>query len=348
MDKKKVIWSVLSVLLAAFSIWAVIAQDKNFTFSYFINFIITSNKRFLIPAFFTMCGYFFFEGFALARMSHHLGYGGSKTGITYGAADVYFSAVTPSASGGQPATAFFMMLDGIPGAAATVMLLMNLIMYTVSIIIFGGFTLLTAHDIFVEFSVVSKTLIIIGLIIICGLSVLFLLLLCRSRMLHRICDRIILFLGRIRIVKRTEHYRQRLNVIIDEYENCSNTIRGHNSLIAEVFILNVLQRASQIFTTVLVYLAAGYGVETVKKVWHIQNYTVLGSNCVPIPGAMGIADYIMLDGYSQIEEIRGIEAEIELLCRGTSFYCCIITCAIILLISYILRRMRIRIRGNKC
>ena len=346
LDKKKLLWSVFSALLAALSIWAVIAQDKHFTFSYFTTFIVSSDKRFLIPALFMMCGYFFFEGCALARMSHHLGFGGSKTGIVYGAADVYFSAITPSASGGQPATAFFMMMDGIPGAAATVMLLMNLFMYTLSIIIIGGCTMLTSFDLFVGFSVLSKILIIAGLIIITGLGIIFMFLLCKSQALHRICDRIILFLGKIRLIKKTDSYRERLNVIITEYEDCSNTIRGHTRLIIDVFILNMLQRISQIATTVFVYLSAGYGFETAKKVWHIQNYTVLGSNCIPVPGAMGVADYIMLDGYSLIPEVRGIEAEMELICRGISFYGCIFICGTILLVGFMSRK--IKEKDKKC
>ena len=328
------------MLLAVLSIWAVIAQDKHFTFKYFITFIVSSNKCFLIPALLMMCGYFFFEGYSLARMSHYLGFGGSKTGIIYGAADVYFSSITPSASGGQPATAFFMMIDGIPGAAATVMLLMNLIMYTLSILILGGCTMLTSYDIFVRFSILSKALIIFGLIVVTGLGIVFLLLLCKSQMLHHICDQILLFLGRIRLIKRTEHYRERLNDIIAEYEECSNTIRGHKRLIAEVFILNMLQRLSQIATTVLIYMSAGYGLETIRKVWHIQNYTVLGSNCIPIPGAMGVADYIMLDGYSLIPEIHGIEAEMELICRGMSFYCCVFLCGIILAVGFVIRKIK--------
>ena len=340
MDKKKILWSVLSVFLAIFSVWAVVAQDKHFTFSYFITFAVSSDKRFLVPAFLTMCGYFLFEGYALARMSHHLGFGGSKTGLVYGAADVYFSAITPSASGGQPATAFFMIMDGIPGAAATVMLLTNLIMYTLSIIIVGGCTMLTSFDLFVKFSALSKVLIIFGLIIITGLGAIFVLLLCKSHVLHNICDRIILFLGKIRLIKRTDSYRERLNAIISEYEECSNTIRGHVQLIIEVFVLNLLQRISHIATSVFIYLSAGYGLETAKKVWHIQNYTVLGSNCIPIPGAMGVADYIMLDGYSLIPEVHGIEAEMELICRGVSFYTCILLCGTILLVGFVKRKIK--------
>ena len=35
----------------------------------------------------------------------------------------------------------------------------------------------------------------------------------------------------------------------------------------------------------------------------IQCFVAMGSNCVPIPGAMGVADYIMIDGFKQLDFI---------------------------------------------
>lgn len=342
MDKKKIMWSILSLLLAALTIFAIIAQDRYFSPIYLYNFIKIADKRFLILALISMCGYFFFEGYALARMAHLMGIKASRTGLMYGAADVYFSAITPSASGGQPAAAFFMVRDGIPIAAATVMLLMNLVMYTLSIIVFGGFTFITSLETFVNFSFLSKVLIIIGTTIITFLGLMFVLLLYKSSILKKIGEILIDFLARLKIIKNPDRYRQSLVRKIKEYENCSNLLLGKKRLVAEVFALNMLQRFFQLLTAPLIFLSAGYGWGVVKRVWYIQNYTVLGSNCIPIPGAMGVADYIMLDGYDQILQIHGVKAELELLCRAVSFYGCIVLCGIILIVGYVIRKKRNR------
>ena len=58
---------------------------------------------------------------------------GLVRGVLYSAADIYFSAITPSATGGQPASALLMVGDGIPTAVTTVVLLLNLAMYNLSI-----------------------------------------------------------------------------------------------------------------------------------------------------------------------------------------------------------------------
>ena len=67
----------------------------------------------------SMLGFIYFEGEALRVLVRHMGYPAKRShGFVYSAADVYFSAITPSASGGQPASAYFMLKDGIAGTAA--------------------------------------------------------------------------------------------------------------------------------------------------------------------------------------------------------------------------------------
>ena len=86
----------------------------------------------------SMLGFIYFEGEALRVLVRHMGYLAKRShGFVYSAADVYFSAITPSASGGQPASAYFMLKDGIAGTAVMAALLLNLIMYTLAILTIG-------------------------------------------------------------------------------------------------------------------------------------------------------------------------------------------------------------------
>jgi hypothetical protein len=51
---------------------------------------------------------------------------------------------------------------------------------------------------------------------------------------------------------------------------------------------------------------------------------------------MGVADYIMIDGFKQL--VGSNAANMELLCRGMTFYGSVITSAVIILIGYIIRK----------
>ncbi len=59
----------------------------------------------------------------------------------------------------------------------------------------------------------------------------------------------------------------------------------------------------------------------------------VGSTTVPVPGAQGVIDYLLLEGFSHVSEIDSI-ANMELLIRGVSFYICVGLCGIITLIGY--------------
>ena len=69
-----------------------------------------ANKGFLAAA--AVCGGLFIvlEARAILHILRGTGYGrGGLSGVLYSAADIYFSAITPSATGGQPACAYFML-----------------------------------------------------------------------------------------------------------------------------------------------------------------------------------------------------------------------------------------------
>ena len=76
-------------------------------------------------------------------------------------------------------------------------------------------------------------------------------------------------------------------------------------------------------------------------IWVTQSMVAIGSNCVPIPGGMGVTDFLMVDGFKEImEETEAFR--LELLSRSLSFYVCILVSAIAVLVGYILVKRRER------
>lgn len=342
MNKKKFVWAFISIIIAALSIWAVTAQNKDFSVEMFRDFVESADKKWFIASLICTFGYIWFEGRAIIVILKALGYKKNPLkGTVYGAADVYFSAVTPSASGGQPASAYFMMKDGISGTAVTVTLLINLVLYTVALVVLGCLSLIFRFDIFVDFSVFSRILIICGFALMAVLSVLFYMLLCKSSILYKISKGMISFLHKIHVIKHDEKYYAKLDRVIEEYQQCVQMLKGKSKVIIKAFIYNILQRMSQLGASFLVFMSLGEGLKKSFDIFVTQCFVALGSNCVPIPGAMGVADYLMLDGFSNVV---GEEAStnMELLCRGVTFYGCIIAGALIVIISYILRKMKDR------
>lgn len=164
--KNRIIWTIVFVVIAALSIWAVISQTNNFSFESFWEFIKNSNPFWLAAAVVSMLGFIFLEGFALLYICRAFGFKKNlKSGFVYSSADIYVSAITPSATGGQPASAYFMMKDGIPGTIVAAALVCNIVMYTAALVALGLVAIISSISTFFEFSIVSKLLIVSGLIV---------------------------------------------------------------------------------------------------------------------------------------------------------------------------------------
>lgn len=340
-QKKQWLWTIVFILIAAVSVFAVVMQSREFSLGQFMEFIKGASIPWLGVSLLSMLGFIFFEGIALLCICRAFGYKKSLSrGYIYSASDIYFSAITPSATGGQPASAYFMMKDGIPGMVVTVALVANLCMYTLAIIAIGLICFLFHFDIFLQFDTVSKVLIIVGVVMQVGLALFFVMLLKNGKLLHGICRAVLRFLYRIRLLrKKKEERMKKLDTSMEKYRGYAQILSGHKKTLFFVFLFNFLQRASQIAVTMFTYLATGGEISRAGSLWAMQGYVVLGSNSIPIPGAMGVSDYIMLDGFRSIMS-ESAAVNLELLARSCSFYVCIFLCGISTLVYYRLLKKR--------
>ncbi len=345
--KSRVLWTLLFVVIAALSVWMVTSQSQTFSIDEFKAFLASASVSYIIAAIVCMLGFIVFEAAALKCLDGAFGYRHSLgKGIVYSATDIYFSAITPSATGGQPVCGMFMMRDGIPGAVTTASLLINLAMYSFSILLIGIFSITFHFNVFSDyFGTVSKLLIVFGLLIQVILTLFIVLLIFREKLLHRICSRVLGFLGKIRLIRKPEKKLKKLDRSMAEYRACIEMIKksGARGPLIRAFIFNLLQRISQVSVTMFTFLAASGSPSLADEVWSMQNFVVIGSYCAPIPGAMGVADWLLLDGFGEIMSAAAA-TNLEILSRAASFYLCTMLCGIIVLVKFLLRGTRRRVK----
>ena len=333
---KKLLWSLLFVLIAVLTVWAVTSQNESFSLPSFLAFLSTLDLKYVILAFLGMLGFIVFEAMALKTIAKSFGYKRSLTrNFTYSSADIYFSAITPSASGGQPASALFMVQDGIPASMTTVILIVNLVMYTFAIIFLGVLCFILNPLIFFHFSTLSKVLIIIGCAVQIAIAFFFIMVLRHPRILYKICSFFLTILAKIRIIKNLDAKKESLSNSLTTYRGYVHQIRGKKWMLVRAFLFNVLQRASLIAVTVFAFLATGGGASDALNMWVTQSMVVLGTNTVPIPGAMGISDYMMLDAFGNMMP-EAFAVNLVLLSRSVSFYFCVFICGITFVVRCLL------------
>ena len=345
--KRKSLWAALFLVLAAFSVFIVASISKGFSLRKIREQIEGADLFFVGVSFLSMFCFIFFEALALRTLVRSFGHGCTlRSSLTYSASDIYFSAITPSATGGQPACAYFMVKDGIPTSCTTISLVFNVALYTIAILICGLVTMILTPSVYFYFRPYGRVLIVIGALILIALALLFIFIAVKHSVINAVGRLLIRVGAKLRLIKDRAAAEERFALWEKEYMRYAAEIPRHKSAIVKALIFNVLQRLSQFAVTMFMYIAvnirhAAGGAGAVfthgARLLGAQSLISIGSTFIPIPGAMGFTDLMMYDGFCAIMP-EAEAAGLEMLSRFVSFYSCVILCFIVVIIKSFVRK----------
>ena len=335
---KNLLWLLLLIAISVGTVLIITSGAKGFSWHRFMRFLCKADPFWIAAAFLFAFGFVYFEGLGLqctCRFFSHPCSAGSA--IFYSATDIYFSAITPSAAGGQPAALLVMMRRGIPAAVAAIALLLNLVMYTVSILIISGVCFAVNPHILLHMPPVPKVFIAFGTVVQIIFIVIFIMCIFNDAMVLAVCRWCLKLLCRLRMVKDYDEKYEKLLEVIRQYKECGILIKNETRLLIKVFLCNLAQRLSVICVAVCVYMGVGGVLSKAFEAFSVQAFAVLGSNAVPVPGAVGVADFILLGG---LRHIVPDPVSVELLSRGISFYSTFLFCGVLILAVFIRDRIK--------
>lgn len=142
-----------------------------------------------------------------------------------------------------------MLKDGIAGTAVMAALLLNLIMYTLAILTIGLVDILIFPEVFLNFSIGCRVLIVAGGLALAGLGIIFYLLLRRQALIESFGACFVQILRMIHCGRLADKLEKKLEVSIEKYSSLVDVIFDGKRMLWKVYILNLLQRLSQIIVT---------------------------------------------------------------------------------------------------
>ncbi len=245
----------------------------------------------------------------------------------------FFSLITPSASGGQPAQLIFMRKDKLSVAHSTLVLILVTIGYKLVLVVLGGIALIIRPErIMVQIRDVEFWIwlgIILNVIAIAGMLVVV--------FVPSLAKKIIVFcvklLNKINILKDRQKWLDKTNDMMEKYEDASRYIKSHKIVLINVFLLSVVQRVSLFFVTVVVYWSFHLHGTSIIDILVLQCLISVGADMLPLPGGMGITERLFLAIFQGAFGALTLPAMI--LSRGFSFYIQLFICAIMTVVAYI-------------
>lgn len=258
----------------------------------------------------------------------------------YSCTGFFFSTITPSATGGQPAQILAMGKDGVPTASGALDMLLVTIGYNTAAMGWGIFALATAGGLTETLGGQVGLLLGVGLAVFALIDAAMLMFLFLPGPARRLLYGCIALA--VRICPRLDRagLEAKADAHIAEYRRGAGLLRKAPGLLAWVLGLSALQLACSYAMPYVVYRAFGLSGFSLAQAFALQALCSLAVGYLPLPGSAGAAENVFLRGFLLIFG-EGLVAPAMILSRTLSCYLVLIATAAVLLVGRTLRSRRI-------
>lgn len=245
----------------------------------------------------------------------------------------FFSLVTPSATGGQPAQVVFMKKDQLPIHLSTLVLLIVTITYKLVLVIIGLGVLLLRPPLVMGFLKPAMHWIWLGIVlnVVC-ISGMLALVFCPGAAKG-------LAMGCLRLAKpfvgegRTAALEQKLERSMESYGRAAQYFGSHKRVMFNVLGITFLQRCALFLITYLVLLSFGLRHIDVIEVVVLQAMISVAVDMLPLPGGMGISEHLFQMIFLPVCG-SALTTPVMIVSRGISFYTQLLISAVFTAVAY--------------
>lgn len=275
--------------------------------------------------------------YSLRRLGHNAG---RLRCLGYAFVGFYFSSITPSSTGGQPAQVYYMSKDGIPAAHGTLSMLLNTACFQVSILIYAGVALLFRPGLLLSMGTGLGALLILGTAIMLVLTTVMLIYMFLPNAAHKLADGILSLLVRVHLVKDGERWRVRLEHQMEEYRAGADCILHNPVMAIRLLLITLFQLTCQFAVPYTVYRAFGLTGHGAFEIICAQALLTLAVSMLPLPGAVGVSEGGFIRFFTVFFGTQLVTPAV-LISRGVSFYAFLALSALITLTVHLTTHRRV-------
>lgn len=290
--------------------------------------IQTANPRYLLGGVICVVTFIWGESIIICYLLRTLGYRiHPGRCYLYSFIGFFFSCITPSATGGQPAQIYYMKKDDIPIPESTLVLMIVTITYKMVLVVLGVLVLVFRPVRIMQYlqPVMFWMYLGIALNIVC---VAFMLILVFHPQLARfLMTKGHSILEHLHILKKKPQRLEKLERSMDQYHGTAEFFWNHKMVVVNSFLITMIQRSVLFFVTYLIYRAFGLAGESGIVIVTLQGMISVAVDMLPLPGGMGISETLFLAIFMPILG-EDLLLPAMILCRGISYYSQLIISAI--------------------
>lgn len=332
MDKKKSILNIIFLIIVFTITFYCIFNGKDL--GEVVEYMKTANPIYWVTGVTFVIAFILGESVIIYYMMKEIG---QKVKIThcflYSFVGFFFSCITPSATGGQPAQIYFMKKDKISIPIATVILMVVTITYKMVLVMLGLLVFILRPAEIMKFLEPVWGWCCLGIALNVFCVTLMLILVFHPTLATNILVKSVRIAERFFKIKKADHYVQKIEVSMEKYQAVASYLSSHKLVIVNVLIITTIQRLILFVVTYLTYLSFGLNEIGVTTITTLQGMISVAVDMLPLPGGMGISESLFL---SIFRDIFGEKLLLPamVISRGLGYYTQLLISAIMTIVAY--------------
>ena len=337
----------LAFLLTVFTltIWAVFrGEDLNLVFSY----VKTANPLFLLLGVVCVVTFILGESVIICYLLRVLGYNVRVARCyLYSFVGFFFSCITPSATGGQPAQVYYMKKDRIPIPESTLVLMIVTITYKLVLVVLGALILVIRPGRIMHYLEPVLFWMYLGLALNVFCVVFMMILVFHPKLAKWIMVKGLKLLEHLHLLRKKGKRLKKLEASMDDYHAAGEFYWKHKPVVIRAFLITVAQRLLLFFVTWLTYRAFGLSSESLVTIVCLQGMISLAVDMLPLPGAQGITELMYCRVFSHVFSQACLMPSLYV-ARGSSFYFVLVVSLLVVLLNEAVRRRGETVKERQC
>ncbi len=250
--------------------------------------LVSMDFRWLLGAFLCWGLYAFLEGFItfvffrFQKVNTNV-----RTNLMVGLIGMYYSSITPAATGGQPMQVYSLKKRGVPAGISSSALAVKFFCWQCALLLLGAVLWLNNHSFISQNMQGGVWFLLIGFLVN-SLTVVGVILLAVSR--NAVRALIIFFVNlanKLRIIKDKAKTASRLDAALSDFHASVDLLTKHPFQFLVLFMLSLLEVLSMMSAIFFVYRGLGLHSATYVQLITMQTMLFIAASFTPLPGASG-------------------------------------------------------------
>lgn len=329
---KKNIWQILFLILLCVGTFFLLFKDQELGGIW--DSIQEAKKTYLwagvILVVFFVCGESTIIFYMMRSLKIHAPFAHC---IKYSFVGFFYSCITPSASGGQPAQIYYMSKEEIDVSISTLVLMIVTIAYKFVLVVVGIGIMLFHNDLILTYMEKTRWVFYLGLILNVGCIILMMILVFMPKLTKRLMILGHHLLVKLHLMKHREARVEKLSNAMDKYAKASDYFKTHKMVVFNVVLISIAQRFLLFLVTYLVYCSLGLRGNSGADIVLLQAVISVAVDMLPLPGGVGASESLFVSIFQPI--FGGAVYSGLLLSRGISYYALILISAVVTIYTHI-------------